>query len=348
MEQIALNVNDYSQFPRNIRRLEYKENEIIATKIAHNSMDHRTFSFGIMSISIQSNKIWLNWTFEADERMFINKTYEFYAEIEMTDYYVYTDLVKDALHLWRSNLLFSQHEGGIVYNYSGGQNAIDKYIKLANQSPPNACFNYRELTEEKVVKKEGIPANYEEILASNLLQQCTNKTWAELDELDMINADAIYESDLVDDRGIDAAKFSKQSLKLFDEFHAKHHFRKRVFSIMSLQIIQSIISVFKQQINSPKNNYDGKPLIIAISNEQLLFDYKDRNKQTAHHTFKKYVLNIFDGSSFIKRIDSNSAVYDIDIPDFMEAVCNKGYFHDFKRISSVTFTILSESAAPSF
>ena len=109
-----------------------------------------------------------------------------------------------------------------------------------------------------------IPRDYKGILESKRMAAVSDKQWDELDTMDDNHADK-------DD-------------KIFNEFHKKEGFTERMFTLVSLQKIQSIISVLKQQIESKKSKQmeDKLPFIIAISDEQLLFDSKGAD--TKHTT----------------------------------------------------------------
>eukprot|EP01084_Bolivina_argentea_P170402 295297_1 len=87
------------------------------------------------------------------------------------------------------------------------------------------------------------------------------------------------------------------TVSVWREYHSKDAFRRRrLFTLLGLQRIQSIISVMAQ---------DTKEIIIAISNE-LMTD----NESTA---FNRSLSYLFNGESNMKRIDSTHTIYDVSL-----------------------------------
>merc|ERR1712113_771448 len=83
MEQVAINANDGSQFPRNIRRLQTEINSNNNDMIAvDDDVDHRIYSLGKMILSINNKQIGINWIFDKDDKNHIDDTYYFQSTIK--------------------------------------------------------------------------------------------------------------------------------------------------------------------------------------------------------------------------------------------------------------------------
>ena len=208
-----------------------------------------------------------------------------------------SELMKTTLMLWRTNYLFDLYESGI-------RALPNEALSKITSKKQSADFDSFEKLVNPPVSPSNIPRDYEGILK---MSAADNKQWNELD-----GALTNYQERI---KGIS----------------------DRTFTLISLQKVQSVISIMKKQIKT-----DADPFIIAFSNDKMLLQPTGQSGGTSSCSWSctnsKSHAALFDRSAPMKRIDSNGTIYDGEIAGFTKNVCSTNKLFNFMVNVSVHYT----------